>query len=123
MPKRLIIPSCLLVLLALGALIHKDYGISLDEPAQRLIGIANVNYVAQVFGIDAILNNSHYLNFTNQNLFQLEDRHYGVIFEFPAALLELLITNNTASLIPCKASINICLLFDWLICYLQNFNY
>ena len=91
MHARIITLSLLLITIALALVIYKDYGISLDEPAQRLIGMVNVNYVAKVFEIEAILNNSHYANFSTQTLAQIQDRHYGVIYEFPAALLELLI--------------------------------
>ena len=89
MHSKIIPTGFLLIVLALGLVIYKDYGISLDEPAQRLIGIVNVNYVAQIFGIQTILENPHFANFSNQTLANLEDRHYGVIFELPAALLEI----------------------------------
>jgi len=89
MYPKFISTGFLLSVLALGLVIYKDYGISLDEPAQRLIGIVNVNYVAQIFGIQTILENPHFANFSNQTLANLEDRHYGVIFELPAALLEI----------------------------------
>lgn len=78
-----------LCLLVLGIAIHKDYGISLDEPAQRLVGIANINYVSTTLGITSIVKHPHFSTFTTQTLMQLEDRHYGVIFELPAALLEV----------------------------------
>jgi uncharacterized membrane protein YuzA (DUF378 family) len=73
----------------LGLLIFRDYGISLDEPAQRLIGIVNLNYVSEVLGIKSILANPHFAGFTTQTLMQLEDRHYGVIYEIPAAFIEV----------------------------------
>lgn len=75
--------------LMLGLFIFTDYGIPLDEPAQRLIGITNLNYVANIFNIQTILENSHLANFTKQSLTELEDRHYGVIFELPAAFMEV----------------------------------
>ena len=86
-------------LLALGIFIHSDYGISLDEPAQRLVGIVNLNYLAQVFGIQSILENQHLSKFSTQSLMQLEDRHYGVIFEIPAALIEVAINPNREYLV------------------------
>jgi Dolichyl-phosphate-mannose-protein mannosyltransferase len=91
MQARVITIIFFLLVFALSLIIYKDYGISLDEPAQRLIGIVNVNYVAEVFGINSILQNPHFANFFTQNLAQIQDRHYGVIYEFPAALLELAI--------------------------------
>lgn len=84
----------LIVLVILGLWIHRDYGISLDEPAQRLIGIVNVNYVVHALGFDSILQNTHFPTFTRQTLMDLHDRHYGVIFELPAALLEFFFKPN-----------------------------
>jgi len=89
MNPKIISAGFFIAVFVLGLAVYKDYGISLDEPAQRLIGIVNVNYVAQVFGMQTILENTHFANFTVQTLAQIQDRHYGVIFEFPAALLEL----------------------------------
>lgn len=86
---RLIWICAPIALSATGLLLYQDFGVSLDEPAQRLIGIVNLNYVAQIFGLDSILLNPHFANFSNQSLATLEDRHYGVIFELPAALLEV----------------------------------
>ena len=79
--------SCFFIAIAiLGIYVYRDYGISLDEPAQRIIGIANLNYIFEFFGKTSPLIN-HYLNIPS--LIDLEDRHYGVIFEVPAAFLEL----------------------------------
>lgn len=95
-----IIPALFfLAFFLLGLFIYKDYGISLDEPAQRLVGIVNVNYVAHALGIQTIIENSHFANFTTQTLSQIQDRHYGVIFEFPAAILELFINPNDSKTI------------------------
>lgn len=78
-----------LMALMLGLFIFTDYGIPLDEPAQRLIGITNLNYVANIFNIQTVLENSHLATFAKQSLIELEDRHYGVIFELPAAFMEV----------------------------------
>ena len=87
--KGAILIGYFLLVLAMGLFLYQDYGISLDEPAQRLIGIVNLNYVGQVFGIESIIGNAHFTNFSNLTLATLEDRHYGVIFELPAALMEI----------------------------------
>lgn len=87
------------VIVFLGLSIYRDYGISLDEPAQRLIGIVNLNYIANVFNIESILLNTHFSNFTNQTLSNLDDRHYGVIFELPAALLEIFFDSSNEAAI------------------------
>ncbi|MBU3604089.1 glycosyltransferase family 39 protein [Polynucleobacter sp. AP-Kaivos-20-H2] len=74
-------------LLTIGILIYQDYGVSFDEPAQRLIGVTNLNHIAQLFNISSILNNEFLAQFP-KNLSQITDRDYGVIFEVPAALME-----------------------------------
>ena len=77
-------------LLVIGLMLFPDYGVSLDEPAQRFIGIVNLNYLAGLFQIQSILGDPYFENFSTQTLHQIKDRHYGVIFELPAAYLEYL---------------------------------
>jgi hypothetical protein len=84
---RTVVALFFLGLLTLGILIHQDYGISFDEPAQRLIGVTNLNHIAQLFNISSILNNEVLAQFP-KNLSQITDRDYGVIFEVPAAFME-----------------------------------
>jgi hypothetical protein len=76
-----------LSLLALGLFVYKDYGVSFDEPAQRLIGVTNLNHVAHKFNYQAIINNESLAEFPKK-LGQITDRDYGVIFELPAAFME-----------------------------------
>jgi hypothetical protein len=73
--------------LALGLLIYKDYGVSFDEPAQRLIGATNLNHIAHKFNLTSIINNESLAQFPKR-LDQITDRDYGVIFELPAAFME-----------------------------------
>lgn len=84
---RTVVALFFLGLLTLGILVHQDYGISFDEPAQRLIGITNLNHIAQIFNISSILSNEVLAQFP-KNLSQITDRDYGVIFEIPAAFME-----------------------------------
>jgi len=77
-----------MVLLCLGLFIYQDYGISIDEPAQRLIGATNINHIAHKFNIQSLLNNEALAQFP-KNLSQITDRDYGVIFELPAIVIEL----------------------------------
>ena len=72
---------------ALGLFVYQDYGVSFDEPAQRLIGITNLNHVAHQFNHQAIINNNSLTEFPKK-LDQITDRDYGVIFELPAAFME-----------------------------------
>lgn len=74
-------------LLGLGLFAYKDYGVSFDEPAQRLIGVTNLNHVAHKFNLTSIINNESFAQFPKR-LDQITDRDYGVIFELPAAYME-----------------------------------
>lgn len=85
--KKLVSPVFFLAILTLGLLTYKDYGVSFDEPAQRLIGVTNLNYIAHKFNLNSIIDNESLAQFPKR-LDQITDRDYGVIFELPAAFLE-----------------------------------
>lgn len=85
--KKLVSPLLFLGLLTLGLLTYKDYGVSFDEPAQRLIGVTNLNHIAHKFNLSSIINNESLAQFPKR-LDQITDRDYGVIFELPAAFME-----------------------------------
>lgn len=71
------------MLLAVGGiLLHRDYGISWDEPQQRKIGHASLRYLSGLRRGDAEAA-SHLQDF--------QDRDYGVVFELPAAALEVIL--------------------------------
>ncbi|MCE7530522.1 hypothetical protein [Polynucleobacter sp. IMCC 29146] len=88
--SRLVTLVFFIGLLVIGLMLFPDYGVSLDEPAQRLIGIVNLNYLASLFHIQSISEDLHFVNLSTQTLHQIQDRHYGVIFELPAAFLEFI---------------------------------
>jgi hypothetical protein len=90
---QLVVPILFIGLLILGLQIHRDYGVSFDEPAQRLIGVTNLNFVAHKFNISSIINNPS-LSLFPSRLDQITDRDYGVVFELPAALMEHLLSLN-----------------------------
>lgn len=85
--RKLVNPLFFLGLLTLGLLTYKDYGVSFDEPAQRLIGVTNLNHIAHKFNLSSIINNESLAQFPKR-LDQITDRDYGVIFELPAAFME-----------------------------------
>ena len=58
--------------LIVGVVVLDDYGISIDEAAQRSIGVATVDYIMQ----------------NNDNLLQKWERHYGVAFELSLVFFE-----------------------------------
>ncbi len=90
--KNLFFSAFVLVLLIIGILIHKDYGISWDEPQQRLIGFINFNYVSDYLKLN--LENPPNSPPDIEKLENFKDRDYGVIFELPAVLLEYIFTFN-----------------------------
>jgi hypothetical protein len=85
--EKLASPLFFLGLLILGLITYKDYGVSFDEPAQRLIGVTNLNHIAHKFNLTSIINNESLAQFPKK-LDQITDRDYGVIFELPAAYME-----------------------------------
>lgn len=75
-----------LMLLLMGYSLHQDYGISWDEPQQRLIGEVSERYV-----LDTLL---PFLDWPQRQvppLHEFRDKDYGVTFELPAVLLERLL--------------------------------
>jgi Dolichyl-phosphate-mannose-protein mannosyltransferase len=75
-------------LLILGLNSYRQYGISWDDPFQRLTGAVTVNYLAKRFSVLAFLA-SQYERIPP--LPKYKDRDYGVAFEAPAFALEQLL--------------------------------
>src|SRR5208337_472707 len=75
-------------LLILGLNSYRQYGISWDDPFQRLTGAVTVNYLAKRFSVLAFLA-SQYESVPPLNTYK--DRDYGVAFEAPAFALEQLL--------------------------------
>lgn len=71
----------------LGLFIFRDYGLSTDEPLQRIIGLKSLEFVAHKFQISWLLNGATPLNNPESIFSGFADRDYGVIFELPAELL------------------------------------
>src|SRR5215470_5768419 len=72
-------------LLLLGLSVYRDYGISFDEPRQRLTGGVTVNYLAETFHTPAFMT---WWEEGAPALATYPDRDYGVAFEAPAFALE-----------------------------------
>jgi hypothetical protein len=70
--KHMLALLIFLVSLVLGLLVYKDYGISWDEPWQRVIGQTSWQYVFH----------------GNKALDEFKDRDYGVVVELPLVLAE-----------------------------------
>jgi len=88
---RLIVGIFFSALVLLGLALHRDYGISWDEPDSRTLGIVNAMYLGKVLGIDAINQSEEFSQYRKFPLETYKDRDYGVAFELPAILLERLL--------------------------------
>lgn len=83
-----------LVVLSVGLSVHGDYGVSFDEPQQRLIGLVNLKYVlercAPAWLTDALR--------PVPSLEGFSDRDYGALFELVSAVVEALLTLDEPSI-------------------------
>ena len=89
-----------LVLFLVGLLIHKDYGISIDEAFHRMMGFYWLNYVLDFFP------NSELKKEVYNILINIREAHlnldhltpnnfiYGVFFDIPAGLIETILNIN-----------------------------
>ena len=89
MSGRLHLPVILFfaALLALGLAIHRDYGISWDEPFQRFTGAVTVKHLAEKFAPSLVSGEAARL----PALADYIDRDHGTAFEAPAVALEALL--------------------------------
>lgn len=85
--SRLLVLLCFLVLLALGAALHRDYGLAFDEPRQREIGAVTAAYLIDLVAPSLMPPAMGDL----PRLHGYQDRDYGVAFEMPAVVLERLL--------------------------------
>ena len=76
-----------LVMLLIGASLFRDYGISWDEPTQRITGAVTVKYVASILTGGLADGSLEHI----PDLKEYRDRDYGVAFEAPAFALEKLL--------------------------------
>ena len=89
-----------LVFFLMGLLIHKDYGISIDEAFHRMMGFYWLNYVLDFFP------NSELKKEVYNILINIREAHlnldhltpnnfiYGVFFDIPAGLIETILNIN-----------------------------
>ena len=78
----------------IGLLIYKDYGFNIDETFQRRSGFYWLNYLSNFFGLDKIsLISSQKLN-TSINFTEPWSDVYGIIFDVPVAIIEIIFSIN-----------------------------
>jgi len=104
-------------LLLLGLSRFRDYGISWDEPGQRLTGAVAVNYMAKVLHIHGLMSwwKQYFPPLTTY-----PDREYGVAFEAPAFALEKIfnLRDSRDIYIYVPAFAHFSCLFWWSVCRL-----
>lgn len=81
-PKRLLVGGFFGILLGLGFWLHRDYGVSWDEPNNHLNGLVSVKYLAQLIAPELAGN---YPLIPALRAFR--DADHGVAFELPLAVL------------------------------------
>lgn len=84
--------------LLLGLFIYRDYGFNIDEKFHRLSGFYWLNYIADFFNLELLEKASKEKllsieGFTLSNI-QYYNK-YGIIFDVPAAFLEIILKINT----------------------------
>lgn len=84
---RLLVLLCFVALLALGAAVHRDYGLAFDEPRQRESGTVTVAYLVEQLAPSLMAPAGP----RPARLHEYQDRDYGVAFEAPAVVLEWLL--------------------------------
>lgn len=80
--------NCLIILafvayLILGIFIYRDYGISSDEPTERVSTLVNVKYILNFFGIDKAE------ELEVPDLEDYKDKYYGTFLQMPTIIWEI----------------------------------
>ena len=79
------------ILIFIGLILYKDYGISIDEKINRYNGLVNLKYLFEFFSIPT--SNDLFKNI--QNLSDYADKYYGAVFEIlNVFLIEILLKKN-----------------------------
>ena len=86
--KNILIFSFFGILILIGTSIYKDYGISWDEPEQRLSGLVSMKYIGEYFDVAQIKKSEALAEYHQFNLESYRDRAFGVAFEMPLVALE-----------------------------------
>ncbi|QIL77068.1 hypothetical protein [Hymenobacter sp. HDW8] len=80
------------LLLLTGLLVHRDYGVSVDEPRHRLNGMVNIKYVGELLAPELVRRQAG--NELIPALKGWSENDHGVAFEVPMALLNFAFTRN-----------------------------
>ena len=83
--QNIIILFFFIILGVVGYILHKDYGISLDEESTRLHGLVSLNYISEFF-----FSNEKFAFQTNEIIPKLNEydyKEYGIFFEILLTLI------------------------------------
>ena len=116
-----------LLYLSIGLIIFKDYGISLDEPFNRMNGLVSLRYVVEKFSIPLDLHqvtvhipdfHTYIKSTSNINII------YGVVFDLPLALIEVLFNlQDTRDIYLTRHLFNFFVFFVSTICFYHLINF
>ncbi|QIL77069.1 ArnT family glycosyltransferase [Hymenobacter sp. HDW8] len=92
--QRLIVGSFFGLLVLLGLLLHRDYGVSADEANNHLNGLVSAKYLAQLVAPELVARqaSSHLI----PDIRTFADADHGVAFELPLALLSFVFTHGNS---------------------------
>ena len=75
--KNFCIIAAILVYILVGAGIYRDYGLSSDEPTERISTLVNVKYLISLFDQDRAS------EMEVPDLMTYDDRYYGTLLHMP----------------------------------------
>lgn len=81
--KNFCIIAAILVYILVGAGIYRDYGLSSDEPTERISTLVNVKYLISLFDQDRAS------EMEVPDLMTYDDRYYGTLLQMPTMILEI----------------------------------
>jgi hypothetical protein len=90
--RRWVVRSFFGLLVLLGLFLHRDYGVSWDEPTDHLNGLVNVKYIAELIAPEKVQQESS--SYLIPPLKGYRDNDHGVIFEIPVAVLSYVFTRH-----------------------------
>ena len=86
--KSLFLSLFFVAYLLVGLFTYKDYGISIDEVAERTTGAVTLHHLDEKYGTHLLKNTPNFEGFRQIKFEEYPDRIYGVLFTAPAVYLE-----------------------------------
>jgi hypothetical protein len=80
------------LLILTGVLLHRDYGVSIDEPNNHLNGLVSAKYLAQLVAPEVVARQP--TNHLIPDIRAFRDADHGVAFELPMVVISYLFTRH-----------------------------